>query len=66
MDIRDRQDCESDIRRIRELLGTGIFEVSNAGNPLQRSAFIELIICLRDLMFKTEKYARRSPSRTTY
>lgn len=59
MDIRDKQDCESDIRRIHELLNSGMFEPANRGHLLQRSAFIDLIICLRDLMHKTEKYAKR-------
>lgn len=59
MDIRNRQDCESSIHRIHELLNSGIFNSNNAGHLLQRSAFIDLIICLRDLMYKAEKYARR-------
>jgi hypothetical protein len=59
MDIHDRQDCESAIARIRALLGSGIFNPPNAGHVLQSSAFIDLIICLRDLLYKTERYARR-------
>jgi hypothetical protein len=59
MDGRDQQDCESDIRKIKELLSCGIFEQQNAGNILRSAAFIELIICLRDLLHKTEKYAKR-------
>ena len=59
MDIKDRQDCESNIRRIEELLGSGIFNQENSGHILQMSAFIDLMICLRDLMHKTETYARK-------
>ena len=59
MDVRDKQDCQGNIRRIQELLGSGIFNSDNAGHLLQQSAFIDLMICLRDLMHKTEKYAKR-------
>jgi hypothetical protein len=59
MDTMDQQDCEHNIRRINELLSCGIFESANLGNILQASAFIDLIICLRDLLHKTEKYAER-------
>lgn len=59
MDTKDRQDCESNIRRIEELLDSGIFNQKNSGHILQRSAFIDLMICLRDLMHKTEKYAKK-------
>lgn len=59
MDISARQDCETNIRRIQELLGCGIFEPKHASNPLQQSAFIELMICLRDLLHKAEQYAQR-------
>jgi len=59
MDMSDRQDCELNIRRIEELLSCGIFEARNCRNILQSSAFIELMICLRDLLYKTEKCAKR-------
>ncbi len=59
MDITDQQDCESNIRRIDELLRSGIFEPANSGHLLQQSAFIELMICLRDLMAKVEKYGKK-------
>ena len=59
MDVLDRQDCEREILRIKELLGTGIFNSNNVGNSLHKSAFIELMICLRDLLHKCEKYAQR-------
>ncbi|WP_462147140.1 hypothetical protein [Pseudoalteromonas gelatinilytica] len=59
MEIKDRQDSISNIRRIEELLQSGIFNQENAHHPLQKSAFIDLMICLRDLMYKTEKYAQK-------
>jgi len=59
MDIQDKQDCELTIRRIHELLSSGIFERIKSGHFLQQSAFIDLMICMRDLMHKTEKYAGR-------
>jgi hypothetical protein len=59
VNVQHRQDCESNIRRIEELFGSGIFNSNNVRHPLQRSAFIDLMICMRDLMHKTEKYAKR-------
>jgi len=59
VDISDQQGCELNIRRIEELLGCGIFEPASSGNILQSAAFTELVICLRDLLHKTEKYAKR-------
>lgn len=59
MNTHDKQDCESTIRRINDLLASGIFEQKHAGNVLVQSAFIELMICLRDLLHKTEKYVQR-------
>lgn len=59
MDICDQQDCEHNIRRIEELLNCGIFQFSSSGNVLQSAAFIELMICLRDLLQKVDKYATR-------
>lgn len=59
MEITDQQDCETNISRIEELLRSGIFEPANSGHVLQQSAFIELMICLRDLVAKVEKYGER-------
>ena len=59
MDFFDRSDIESSVRRIDELLSCGIFASANSGNVLFRAAFIELLIALRDLMYKAEKYASR-------
>ena len=59
MDIHDRQDCEQTIRRIDQLFASGIFEPANRGHVLLQAAITELMICLRDLLFKAEKHANR-------
>lgn len=56
MDLGDRQECQTDIQRIRDLIGSRIFDQPH---PLQASAFIDLMICLRDLLYKAEQYASR-------
>ncbi len=59
MNVQDSQDCERNFRRAQELLASGIFEPANSGNLLQQAAFIDLMICLRDLMHKAQKYTKR-------
>lgn len=55
----DRGDIESSIRRLNELLSCGIWAPENSGHILFRAAFIEILIALRDLMYKAEKYVER-------
>lgn len=57
VDFFSKRDIESAIQRIEELLGCGIFQSQNSRNVLFRAAFIELLIALRDLMYKTQKYS---------
>ncbi len=59
MDFFTKSDIESAITRINELLSCGIFEPQSSQSVLFRAAFIELLITLRDLMYKTEKYSSR-------
>lgn len=59
LDFFTKSDIESAIRRIDELLACGIFQPKNSRNVLFRAAFIELLIAMRDLMYKAEKYASR-------
>ncbi len=59
MNFFDKSDIESSIRRIDELLSCGIFSQENSRHVLFRAAFIELLISLRDLMFKAEKFSSR-------
>jgi hypothetical protein len=54
-----KSEIEDDIRRITEILASSIFAKENFKNPLVRSAFIETLISLRDLMYKTEKYVSK-------
>ena len=59
MDFFSKSDIESALNRIDKLLSCGIFEPHNSSNPLMRAAFIEALISLRDLMYKTEKFSSR-------
>ncbi len=59
MEIRSIQDSKRDIYRIEELLNCGIFNQQNIRHPLQESAFIDLMICMRDLLAKCEKFSTR-------
>ncbi len=59
MDFHSKSDIESSINRIDQLMSCGIFEPSNSGNVLFRAAFIEMLIAMRDLMYKSQKYAQR-------
>jgi len=52
-------DIENDINRIEEIMATNIFTKENRKNPFVKSAFIEVLICLRDLMAKSEKLSSR-------
>ena len=54
-----KSEIEDSLQRIDSIIESKIFEPENSDSPLLRSAFIELLICLRDLMYKTEKYASR-------
>lgn len=59
IDLFAKGEIQESIRRIEELLASEIFLPQNSDSPLVRSAFIETLVCLRDLMYKTEKYAER-------
>ncbi|MDD3940355.1 MAG: hypothetical protein PHQ01_02145 [Candidatus Pacebacteria bacterium] len=49
----------TDINKINIIIDTGIFDSKNIGHPLMESAFIDLIIKLRDLLYKSEKLGKR-------
>ena len=59
IDVSDEIEIYHDFSRISEILATNIFDINNLKHPLRESAFIELIICLRDLMAKCVKYDKR-------
>lgn len=50
--------CNTTVR-INQILATEIFERQNHSNPFVRSAFIELLVGLRHLMYMTEKFGSR-------
>jgi len=54
-----KNDVSHDIGRIETIIDSGVFESKNSTHPLRESAFVELMICLRDLMSKTEMYGQR-------
>jgi hypothetical protein len=59
IDFFTQSEIIDDIRRIQELLNTNIFSPVNSRSPFVRCAFIEMLIRLRDLMAKSNKYANR-------
>jgi len=54
-----KSEIEDSLHRIDAILESNIFAPEKDEHPLVRSAFIELLICLRDLMYKTENYSSR-------
>ena len=56
--IRDKFDTEHSINRIVEIIYAGLFDSSNK-HIWRQSAFIELMILLRDILQKCEKYSTR-------
>lgn len=59
IDFFSKTDIESDISSIEKIISTNIFSNQSIGNPFVKAAFIEVLICLRDLMYKSGKYATR-------
>lgn len=59
IDFFTKSEIETDIRRIEKILDCGIFSQENARHPLFQSAFIELVIRLRDLLYKSEALGKR-------
>lgn len=59
MDFFAAGDVYGDFMRIEEILGSDIFESSNATHHLVKSAFIEVVVCLRDLLSKIDQYGNR-------
>lgn len=59
MDFATKADVQSSLRRVEELLGCGILAQEHMGNVLFRAAFVEILINMRDLMFKCSRYSER-------
>ena len=57
MDFQDLTECERAIARIQTILDSEILEAPRRADPLVESAFVDLLICLRDLLFKAQKFA---------
>ena len=57
IDFFSKSEIEYSLKRIEQLLSCGIFHVNNSTNILLKAAFIEMLISLRDLMYKSEKFA---------
>lgn len=54
-----KNDIQGAVSRINQLLSCDIFQQQNSQHILFRAAFIELLIALRDLMYKAEKHVSR-------
>lgn len=59
MDFMTKNEIQSSINRVDNLLSCGVLSAEHARNVLFRAAFIEVLISMRDLMFKCERYAER-------
>lgn len=59
LDFHTRSEIQHSIERMDELTSCGIFQPENSKHILFQSAFIEMLIVLRDLMYKSNKYAQR-------
>lgn len=59
IDFFSKSEIQYSLKQIEQLLSCGIFHVSNSTNILLKAAFIEMLILLRDLMYKSEKFASR-------
>jgi hypothetical protein len=57
VDFNTQSQIYTDLSRIKEIFNSGIF--SRPQDALFQSAFIEIIIRLRDLLFKAEKFSQR-------
>ena len=59
MNFKTYCNIKSDISTIEKIIASNIFYPENKRSPFVKAAFIELLICLRDLMHKTEKNVSR-------
>lgn len=57
--IQTREEIKFDIDRIAEILQFDIFKPENRNHPLMLSALTEILVRLRDLLWKSEKLAKR-------
>lgn len=59
MDSAEQAEICRSFRTVHGLLNSGIFHQENIGHILLRSAFIDLLISLRALMWKSDNYSKR-------
>ena len=59
MDFAEQNEISQSLRVVHGLLESGIFSQQNAGHIFFRSAFIDSLISLRALMYKSERYSKR-------
>lgn len=59
MDFYDQCEVSTSFRDIGKLINSGIFTPENAGSPFFKASFIAMLIELRALMYKAEKYATK-------
>lgn len=59
MDQTTKAEIRSDMMRVEEIIDSGIFEPHGFGNPLLQSAMTELVIRVRDLLAKADKFSSR-------
>lgn len=57
IDFFTKCEVEDNMHRIERLINSGIFNEVNSGNLFVKSAFIDVLICLRNLMSKSSKYS---------
>ncbi|WP_122602901.1 hypothetical protein [Pseudomonas viridiflava] len=59
MEFSDEADIDRSLRLIEQVVASGIFNPANGNSPFFQPSFIAVLISLRDLMFKVEKYSSR-------
>lgn len=59
MNFATKMEVKYDIIRIEDILASQIFRCENSSNPLFASAIVEIMIRLRDLLYKSEKFGHR-------
>ncbi|MFI8479673.1 hypothetical protein ACIGCM_03790 [Pseudomonas sp. NPDC078700] len=59
MDFAEQAEVSQSLRVVHGLLSSGIFQPKHSSHVFFRSAFIDSLISLRALMYKSERYAKR-------
>lgn len=59
MDFYERNEVSTSFREIGRIINSGIFTVENTRSPFFKASFIAMLIELRALMYKAEKYATK-------